>query len=160
MRKTRMVPGALPTCWKLTLLLCLLWHCCQAYINKCQRQGPQETLASRTATTPCTTTTLKPLGHDHLFPFVLLPENWYFESYCRLVYTAFVMVHLQKKKIATTSIVDTLSIKWSVSLFVCSGLFRAENRRVQFMSNCCNWTQISPVDWNLINILLKIDGCN
>ena len=48
MRKTRMVPGALPSCWKLTLLLCLLWHCCQAYINKCQRQGPQETLAGRT----------------------------------------------------------------------------------------------------------------
>ena len=41
-----------------------------------------------------------------------------------------------------------------------SGLFRAENQRVQFMSNCCNWTQIAPVDWNLINKLLKIDGCN
>ena len=53
MRKTRMVPGALPSCWKLTLLLCLLWHCCQAYINKCQRQGPQETLAGRTE--PATT---------------------------------------------------------------------------------------------------------
>ena len=27
-----------------------------------------------------------------------------------------------------------------------SGLFRAENRWVQFMSNCCNRTQIAPVD--------------
>ena len=30
--------------------------------------------------------------------------------------------------------------------YIYSGLFRVENRRVQFMSNCCNWIQIAPID--------------
>ena len=33
-----------------------------------------------------------------------------------------------------------------ISIFSSSGLFRAENRRVQFIFNYCNWTQFAPLD--------------